>query len=251
LQSSNILPPGSIASPVAVSLDSSNNAFVVDSSTQSIYKVTPAGVKTLFYSGLGGTPYGIAWTSKGVFVSTRNATAGRVYLIDPTGTSATAVTSYNWKFPKAIASDGVSSVYVADFGTNQIVTIKSSDLSNPSKSFVNGTGPFAVTVSLNAQSIPQIFYSQNNIKGVFSLTTNKLISSAFKNPNSLALDSSGNLYVTDYATSMVFKITNPLNGGTPVAILSVNQPTGIAFTNTGSMVVTGANSGSGMVISVR
>jgi hypothetical protein len=71
------------------------------------------------------------------------------------------------------------------------------------------------------------------------------------NPNSLAFDLSDNLYVTDYATSMVFKITNPLNGGTPVAILSVNQPTGIAFTNTGSMVITGANSGSGVVISVR
>jgi sugar lactone lactonase YvrE len=140
-------------------------------------------------------------------------------------------------------------VFVADSGTNQIVVIRVNDLSNPRNYTIKVSGLMGVAVSNGANDI---FYTESNPVGVYDLKNDRLINSDFSNPNSLALDSMGNLYVTDYARNAVYKISNSSSGvSSPVSILSVNQPTGIVLLSSGALVVVAKNSGSGRVIIAR
>lgn len=250
-QASDVLTPGSISSPGSICIDSLNNLYIADASTNVIYKVTAAGVKSTLSGVLEATPYGIAFTARGIFVSISNSTFGSVHLLNSTtGSLISQVTSYNWKAPRKIASDGNGRVFIADSGTNQIVVIRINDLTNPRNYTINVSGLMGVAVNNGASDI---FYTESNPLGVYDLTNNnRLISSDFTTPNSVALDFMGNLYVTDYVRNAVYKISNSSSGIlSPVSILSVNQPTGIVFLSSGALVVIAKNSGSGRVIIAR
>jgi len=117
---------------------------------------------------------------------------------------------------------------------------------------VSGSGLVGVAVVVTSQG-DQVYYSETNPPGVYNLNTKQLISGNFTNPHSLVVDSAGNLYVADYAMNTIYKISNPSSGGSklPVAILSANQPTGLVFTSSGSMVVIAQNSGTGGLVIAR
>jgi len=249
-QASDILTPGTINSPGSICIDSVNNLYIADASTNVVYKVTEAGVKSTLSGVLEATPYGIAFTARGIFVSTSNLTFGSVSLLNSTtGSLISRVTSYNWKAPRKISSDGNGRVFIADSGTNQIVVIRVDDLSNPRNYTIKVSGLMGVAVNNGAS---EIFYTESNPLGLYDLTNNRLISSDFTTPNSVALDFVGNLYVTDFVRNAVYKISNSSNGViSTVSILSVNQPTGIVFLSSGALVVIAKNSGAGRVIIAR
>jgi uncharacterized protein YjiK len=166
-----------------------------------------------------------------------------------TGSLISRVTSYNWKAPRKISSDGNGRVFIADSGTNQIVVIRVDDLSNPRNYTIKVSGLMGVAVNNGAS---EIFYTESNPLGLYDLTNNRLISNDFTTPNSVALDFVGNLYVTDFVRNAVYKISNSSNGViSTVSILSVNQPAGIVFLSSGALVVIAKNSGAGRVIIAR
>lgn len=140
--------------PSGVALDGSGNLYVADYNNDTIRMVTPAGVVT--------TPYGQA----GVPGSTNS-----------TGTSA------RFRTPNAIAVDGSGNFYVADSGND---TIRKITVSTGAVSLVAGSARHAG--SQDAPSGPGT-------------------SARFNNPNGIAVDGSGNIYVADTGNNTIRKIT--------------------------------------------
>jgi sugar lactone lactonase YvrE len=234
--------------PYGMAIDSSGNLYVADKSNDLIRKVTPAGV-----------------------VTTIAGTAGLVGAVDGTGTAAL------FNSPSGVAVDGSGNVYVADTGNNTIRKITpagvsttiagtpgtsgSTDGTGPAASFsspygvaVDGSGNVYVTDSANATirkitsaGVSSTFAGVSGTTGSMDGTGTSI---EFNNPIGIAIDSSGNLYVTDTGNNTIRKITsagvsttiagNPGvagdTDGTGVFAL-FNSPRGIAVDSAGNIFV--------------
>jgi hypothetical protein len=212
--------------PSGVTVDSADNVYVADSESQTIRKITPAGeVTTLAGSareigsddGTGSAarfygPSGVAVdgggnvyvadnhtirkiTPAGV-VTTLAGSPGKIGSADGTGSAA------QFNFPAGVAVDGAGNVYVADVINHTIRKI---------------TPAGAVTTLAGRAG-----YSGSN-------DGTGLIEARFNNPQGVAVDSAGNVYVADTANSMIRKIT----------------PAGAVTTLAGSLRVCGGADGTG------
>jgi sugar lactone lactonase YvrE len=197
---------GSAASfnrPVGVAVDSTGNVYIGDSANDAIRKITPAGVVSTFAGTLGtagssntGTglfhvPTGVAIdstgnvyvadtfndtirkiTSAGV-VSTLAGSAGSAGSTDGTGAAA------RFDTPEGVAVDGSGNIYVADSGNSTIRKVTSAGVvttlagSAGTTGSANGTGAAA----------------------------------QFDLPLGVAVDSTGNIYVTDSLDALIREVT--------------------------------------------
>ena len=158
--------------PRGIASDASGTLYVADTNSQTIRKVTPAGVVT--------TLAGLANTS------------GEV---DGTGSAA------HFSYPQGIAVDGSSNVYVADNNGNTIRKITPAGVVTT----IAGTG-----------------FAQGSTDGTGS-------AARFHSPTGVAVDGSGNLFVTDYNNDTIRKIT----------------PAGVVTTFAGQVGVYGGTDGTG------
>jgi len=153
----------------SLALDGNGNAYVGSSRTNSILKVTAAGVvSTLAGSAGGGGGISIGDSVGG---SVRAASVTRSNFADGTGTEAAF---YN---PCGLATDTSGNVYVADSGNHAIRKVT----------------PAGVVTTIAGN--PEVSVSAD---GTGTAAT-------FQNPNSIAVSRSGNLYVADGST--IRKIT--------------------------------------------
>lgn len=169
------------ATPNALAVDSHGNLFVTDFSNNSVRKVTSAGAVTTFASGLQG-PWGIcADASDNLYVTEDgnppNASNTAVVKISPTGTVSN-VAGALFNFPQGIAVDGSGNLYVADGGANKIWKIASG----------------GATITVLAGSGSQTEADGNGQ------------TASFNNPCGVAVDSAGNVYVTDQGGNTIRKI---------------------------------------------
>ena len=177
--------------PIGIAFDGSGNLFVTDSLNGSIRRVTPVGVVTS-----GGTlgaytlPYGIAvdgsinlYFAEGsvirklntstMVLTTLAGTAGQFGATDGTGAAARFVQ------PVGVAVDVLGNVYVSDGANNTIRKITSAGVVTTLAGTANATG-FADGTGAAAR---------------------------FNQPQGIALDSLGNLYVADATNNTIRKIT--------------------------------------------
>lgn len=209
-----------------LAMDASGNLYVADANNNRIRKVTPAGVVTTF-AGDGTTtvmsrPWGVAIdasgslyvtdmynnrilkiTQAGVITTLAGGTAGNK---DGLGTDA----RFNW--PKGLTVDASGNVFVADYNNHRIRKIT----------------PAGMVTTVAGTDVSGGF-----LEGDVSVAR-------FNFPTDVAIDASGNLYVTDEFNYRVRKITpagvvSTFAGAWTYTIL--NDPLGITIDASGNLYV--------------
>ena len=188
--------------PWGMAADASGNVYVADEDNNLIRKITPAGVVTTF------------------------AGSGSVGSSDGTGTAA------SFSAPTGLAVDGSGNVYVADRNNDEIRKITPAGVvttlaGNTTSGFTNATGtaaafnqPFAV--ALDSSGNVYVADQQNNAirkvtptgvvttlagSGTAGFTDATGTAAQFHFPSGVAVDGSGNVYVTDQINNCIRKVT--------------------------------------------
>ncbi len=234
--------------PAGIAVDNAGNVYVADSGNYTIRKVTACGV-----------------------VSTLAGLAGTLGSADGTGSDA------RFSFPAGLAIDSANNLYVVDSGNNTIRKITPSGgvttlagLAGSSGS-ADGTGsaarffqPYGVAVDSTAN----VYVSDTNNYTIRKITPSGQVSTlagvagnrgssdgagpaaSFSFPQGVAVDSAGNLYVTDTSNFTIRKIS-PSGVVTTPAGLAGNRgsidgtgnsarfdfPNGVAVDGTGTLFV--------------
>jgi sugar lactone lactonase YvrE len=233
--------------PKGVAVDASGNVYVADRGNDVIRKITPGGAVTTFagsgFTGIANgpgtvasftSPHGIAVDSSGnVYVTdpywdlirkitpsgdvtTLAGQVGATVVINGNGTAASFST------PLGVAVDSSGNVYVADTGYGLIRKI------TPGGDVTTLAGQAGVTGAVNGT----------------------VANATFCWPNGVAVDSSGNIYVSDHGNHLIRKITPGgvvstlagqagVPGATdgPATIATFSQPYGVAVDSSGNVYV--------------
>ena len=234
--------------PYGVAADGSGNLYVADSGNSTIRKITPAGV-----------------------VSTLAGSAGQTGSTDATGSAA----RFNW--PSSVAVDGSGTLYVADMSNSTIRKISpggavstlagsagptgATDGTGSAARFyipqgvaVDGSGNVYVADTYNSTlreiTIPAGVVSTLAGSAVQTGSTDGTGSAArFYNPQGVAVDGSGNIYVADTFNSTIRKITPAGAVSTLVdatgSAAHFHEPFGVAVDGSGNVYV--ADSGNDII----
>lgn len=182
----------SFNTPTALATDAAGNVYVADKGNNAIRKITPEGVVTTFAGS----------TTKGY--------------VNDTGTSAL------FDRPSGIALDAAGNVYVADFGNNAIRKItpagvvttyagdQGSDLVGaPTALAIDKDGTLFIAdgngrvLSITAAKVLHVLAGTSGTSGLVNGAGKNAL---FSNPQGVAVDASGNIYVSDYNNNQIRKI---------------------------------------------
>jgi sugar lactone lactonase YvrE len=249
--------------PAGIVIDSANNLYVTDGNNHVVRKITPVGVvTTLAGSGTSGRangsgaaasfnlPQGIAIDSAGnLYVADAGnhtirkiTSAGAVTLFSGSSTSlsgstesTTSATAVLFNNPIGIALDAANNVYVADAGNHTIRKLTTTGVSA-------ATTPYA------------------GAAGVADYIDGTLAVSRFYLPTGIATDLDGNLFVVEYGSHLIRKIsTNEvttlcgiqgragMENGTGSAA-SLHGPWAITASGAGTAVFVGSVSGTTLTV---
>jgi sugar lactone lactonase YvrE len=194
------------SSPTGVALDSAGNLYVTDSANHTVRKITPAGVVSTLAGGAGATgtadgagtaarfnrPTGVAVDAAGnVFVAdTSNNTIRKITpagvvstlagLVGVAGASDGSGVDARFNQPAGLTIDGAGNLYVADAGNSAIRKVTP-----------------AGYVSTFA-----------GLPTIAGLLDGRGLEAWFNQPQGLAVDSSGNVWVADTGNDMLRKVTS-------------------------------------------
>jgi len=235
--------------PSGLAVDGAGNVYVADAGNNLIRKITPDGTvstlagtvaaadtsNTVTSQPLFSGPSGVAVDAAGnVYVA--DAGNNRICVISPSGTTRTlagngnagsnngAGTSATFNNPTGVAIDGSGNVYVADLLNNMIRKVAP----DGTTSTLAGNGDIGSKDGLDTAA-------------------------RFYFPNSLTVDASGNIYVTDDINNLVRAVT-PAGAVTTIAgsgqagaqnglgtQASFNDPAGITIDASGNLYIADAN----------
>ncbi len=244
------------SSPFGVAVDGAGNVYVTEIGNDRIRKITPTGATTT-----------LAGNGTAGYVDGTGGPTGTTQLDNPTG----------------VAVDTVGNVYVADLGNNRIRKITPTGATttlagNGLNGYVDGTGGPTGTTQFNnplgvavdgAGNVYVADYANQRIRkitpagatttlagngtaGYLDGTGGPTGTTQFNNPHGVAVDTTGNVYVADYANNRIRKITPAgatttlagngtagyLDGtGGPTGTTQFNNPLGVAVDTAGSVYV--------------
>ncbi|WP_434756378.1 S-layer homology domain-containing protein [Paenibacillus amylolyticus] len=214
-----------LKNPYGVAVDNSGNVYIADSGNNGIRKVDKEGkISTLAgngisgYSGDGGAatlaqlknPTGVAVDSSGnVYIADSGNNGirkvdkeGKISTLAGTGTAGYsgdggAATSAKFFSPIGVTVDSSGNVYIVDYGNQRIRKVdkegKISTLAGTGTAGYSGDGGAATSAQLNY-------------------------------PRGAAVDSSGNVYIADYANYMIRKLAAPAPAHTVSASAATSTP---------------------------
>jgi len=213
-----------LAGPSGVAFNSQGDLFVANSSNGTIDEFTPAGVESQFYSGLG-QPEAIAFDQYGDLYVATNANGGKIMKITPSGVGsvfAEASLSPNESLssPSGLAFDSSGNLYVTTAGGGNGIN--------------TDTDPGYAIDKITPSGVVSIFAESNTTPG----GPNGVGFGYLSNPQGLAFDSSGNLYVADSNNNAVEEFNSSGTSVSTFADLGANtNPHGLAFGSNGDLYV--------------
>ncbi len=239
--------------PTGVAVDSVGNVYVVDTQNHRIRKITVSGT-----------------TSE---VSTLAGTGAYGFMDDTNGMASSA----QFNEPSGVAVDSAGNVYVADYSNHRIRKITVSGTTSEVSTLagtgtmgdVDGAGniakfnnPYGVAIDSD-DNVYVADYSNHRIRKITSMGVVSTLAGTgtmgdvdgagniakFNSPTSVAVDSDGNVYVTDSENHRIRKVTpmgvvSTLAGTGAIGFMDgagniarFNQPTGVAVDNAGNIYV--------------
>ncbi|MCP1310834.1 fibronectin type III domain-containing protein [Paenibacillus tyrfis] len=283
---------GEFSGPARVSVDSSDNVYVADTGNHRIQKLTAAtGVWSEWKRSGGGSGSGLGEFSNPSEVAIDGS--GNIYVADAGNhriqklTIATGVWS-EWKRsaggagsglgefnnPKGVAVDGSGNVYVADSNNERVQKLDISSNSWSEWIYIGGVigkglGEFKYPNGVAVDSSGNVYvaadYGNHRIQKLDASTrvwsewgkSNGQFGSGlgeFDGPTDVAVDSSGNVYVSDFYNHRVQKLTvatgawsewKKSGGGAGSGLGQFNYPSGVAVDGDGNVYV--ADSGNNRI----
>jgi len=254
----------SLSRPGGVAVDAVGNLYIADKMNNRIRKVSPSGIistvagnGTEGFSGDGGpaTSASLNWPAAVAVDAAGNLYVAdtlnsRIRKVSPSGIISTvagngmagfsgdggSATSASLNLPQGVAVDAAGNVYIADWGNNRIRKVNPSGVistaaGNGTPGFSGDGGP-ATSASL------------------YLASSNGLTLSG------VAVDAAGNLYIADFGSNRIRKVSSsgiistvagggsafPGDGG-PAASASLNGPSGVAADAAGNLYVAEWNNG--------
>ncbi|WAC39491.1 T9SS type A sorting domain-containing protein [Pedobacter sp. SL55] len=167
--------PGLISGPVGVAVDGDNNLYVADFNVNTVRKITPAGVASVFTTQV---EFPVALTVDG---------SGNVYVIGGNDSevhkfnaAGTLLTSFNgFNYPSGIAVDASDNVFVADTYGHRIAKI------TPAGVVTNYAGS----------------------EGIADHVDGPLADAYFTEPFGIAIDANDQIYISEFSPNQIRKIT--------------------------------------------
>ena len=229
--------------PFGIALDASGNVYVADTANNTIRKITPDGVVTTL-AGLAGQP----------------------------GYADGANSAARFRNPWSVAVDSAGNVFVADMSNDTIRKITpagivhtfagEAGMSGNADGFGNDArfnNPFAVAVD----GAGNVYVSDTANNAIRKITVGRVVTTLaglpgyagdadgsgpdarFWNPQGLAVDSAGNIYVADTGNNII-RIITPMGAVTTLAASDdkttpLNGPGGVAVDGAGNVYVADTN----------
>ena len=248
--------------PTAVAVGASGSIYVVDTGNAAIRKIDPMGAVTTFASGFS-SPTGVAVGASG-YVYVADSDDNAIYRVGAFGTRTALAGQYSY-VPNGVALDSSSNVYVADQANQTVWKIGATG----TVTALAGQGQYApsavaVDASGNVYVADTDNYAIQKVDTAGNVTI--LAGQYYYVPSGVAVDASGNVYVVDRLDHTVWRIdpagnvlallvepgatqyglaTGLLADGAPPPLPggygSLSQPTGIAVTTDGDLVITDGN----------
>jgi sugar lactone lactonase YvrE len=220
--------------PRGVATDKAGNIFVADAGNNLIRKITPAGtVSTIAGDGTDGFADGQGILAKFSFpVDLLVDTAGNIFLTDGNNGRIRKITPQGLVstlgnvipgFPEGIEMDGAGNLYIANVATHVIQKMT----------------PQGALETIAGSGIPGLVNGPANL-------------ARFLNPEGIAIDADGNLFIGDLSNGVIRKITPAGEvstfagsqrgfGNGLASIAKFNEPSGIAIDKSGNIYVADVN----------
>ncbi|MFH0736714.1 MAG: T9SS type A sorting domain-containing protein [bacterium] len=216
--------------PDGLVFDKYENLYVSNYATGIINKIKPDGEKTVFAAGLN-NPSALAFDTLGnLYVS--NYGGQTISKILPNGTISTFASGFN--APLGLVFDLEDNLYVSNYNSGIINKVTSSGVvsifatvPNPSTSriqylAIGSSGNFYLPsyghnkiYKISASGVVSVYAGTGTAGG----TDGPIASAQFNGPNSIVFDKNGNLYISEYNTNRIRKIS----GVEPVVSLEDNR----------------------------
>ncbi len=220
--------------PRGVVRDSAGNTYTVNTNSNNVTRITPAGVSTIFGT-TGTNPIGITIDSADN-IYTANSGSNNVTRITPAGVSTIFGTTGS--SPNGIAIDSAGNIYVANFNSNNVTRITPAGVSTIFATMAAGSNP--IDIVFNAGNIYVTNFNTNNVTRITLAGASSIFGTTGTNPRGLVLDSAGNLYTANTNSNNVTRIT-PAGVSTIFGTTGAN-PIGIAIDSAGNIYTTNTNS---------